>query len=242
MAEELGRIVLVPPIGEIEVPIFALDRLGDAAVGAERDPHIMSRRDRLHALEHGAPSAEREEGEEMVEPARIGPRRDGSGSDQRLDLGAEIEAVALPRNEQGTDPHAIARKQHDATAQVDQRKSELALQAVDELLAVLLIEMHDHFGIGARCEDVPLRFQVEPQLGVLEQLPVADHRDRAIFVEDGLLSIVETDNAETAMGKTDAGRDEEAVIVGPAVPQRICHALQHRPLRAPAAPKIDQTS
>ena len=77
---------------------------------------------------------------------------------------------------------------------------------------------------------------------MLEQFAVADDRDRAIFVEDGLLPIIETNNAETAMGKTDAWRDEEAIVIGPAVPQRIRHTLQHHPLWAPAAPKIDHTS
>ena len=90
MADELGRIVFLAPIGEIEVPIFSFDRLGYPAVGAKRDLHVMSRRDRLHALEHGAPSTEREEGEEIIKPPRIGPRRDGSGSDQGLDLRAEV--------------------------------------------------------------------------------------------------------------------------------------------------------
>jgi hypothetical protein len=101
--------------------------------------------------------------------------------------------------------------------------------------------MNDHFGIGARCEDVSLRFQLEPQFGVLEQFAVADHGDRAILVEDGLLPIIEANNAETAMGKTDAWRDEEAIVIGPAVPQRIRHTPEHHPLWPLAAPKIDHT-
>src|SRR5206468_11017156 len=122
-------------------------------VGAECDLRIMSGRNRLHALERCAPAAKGEEGEEMVEPARIGPRHDGAGGDQRLDLGAEIEEVPLPRPEQGTNADSIARKQHDPAAEVDESKGELSLHVVDQLLAVLLIEMDDDLGIGAGGED-----------------------------------------------------------------------------------------
>ena len=109
---------------------------------------------------------------------------------------------------------------------------------MNEVLAVLLVEMNNHFCIGARGEDVPLRFQVEPEFGVIEQFPVVvDDRDRAIFVEDGLLSIVETNDAETAMGKTDSWRDEEAIVVGPSMTQRIRHTLQHHSIWPSSAPR-----
>ena len=113
---------------------------------------------------------------------------------------------------------------------------------IDEVLAVLLVEMNNHLRIGARGEDVSLRFQRQPQLGVLEQLSVADDGDCAIFVEDGLPPIAKANDAETAMGKADAWCDEEAIIVGPSVPQRIRHTLQHHSIRPSSAPKIDNAS
>ena len=62
-----------------------------------------------------------------------------------------------------------------------------------------------------------LRFKLGLALGVVEQFAVADDRDRAILVEDGLLTIVQSDNAETAMGNADARREQGAGIIGTAM-------------------------
>ena len=70
---------------------------------------------------------------------------------------------------------------------------------------------------------------------MIEYLAVEDDGDAAILVEDGLLAVVEPDDAETRDGKSDAGREEETTIVGTAMLQRpACAAASAAP--APAAP------
>ena len=239
MASGRGRVILLAPGREIEVPILALDRLGRPAVGAKSDLHVMSGRDRLHAREGGAPPAEREKSEEMVESAWICPWHDRAGGDQRLDLGAEIKGVALPRPEQRANADPIARQQHDAASEVDQGKSELPLQMLEKSFAVLLIEMDDDLGVGARGKDVTLRLKLLLELGIVEQLAIEDDRDRAILVEDGLPAIAKTDDAEATVSEANTGSNEESVIVGSPVPQRVGHALQHRLIGMTAPLEID---
>ena len=149
----VGSIVFIAPIGEVEVPIAPLDGLGGTAVAAEGDPQIVPRQDRLHAFEHGAARAERKEREQVIEAADVGRRRHGAGGEQRLDLGAEIDEVALPRPVERADADAIAREEHDPLGEIEQREGELALQMREQILAVLLVEMHDQLAIAAGAED-----------------------------------------------------------------------------------------
>ena len=82
--------------------------LGALAVAAEGDLQIVAGQHRLHALKHRAPRAHGEEREDVVEPARIGDGGNAAGGEQRLDLGAEVEPVALLRPVQRADADAVA--------------------------------------------------------------------------------------------------------------------------------------
>ncbi len=64
----------------------------------------------------------------MVEALHIDRRRHSTRGEQRLDLGCEVEEVALPRPMQRTNADPIARQEHDALGEVEQREGELALE------------------------------------------------------------------------------------------------------------------
>ena len=74
----IGCVLLIAPIGKVEIPIAPLLDCGGAAVLPERDPEIVARQDRLHAVEQRAARAERIEGEEMIEPLHIDRSRHGA--------------------------------------------------------------------------------------------------------------------------------------------------------------------
>ena len=69
----------------------------------------MARRHGLNAFERGAASAKRKKGEKMIKPVPVGHRLHRPGGDERLDLGSEINDVALTRPKQRTDADAISR-------------------------------------------------------------------------------------------------------------------------------------
>src|SRR5262245_11614121 len=155
----------------------------------------MTRRDRLNASECGSATGEREEGEQVVEPMRVGDRLHRSGRDERLDLGAEIDGVALTRPEQRTDADAISRQNRDAARKIDQRKGELTFEMRKQLLAMFLIEVNQQLGIGVSAENMYLGFELRPPLGEIEEFPVADDGDAAVFVENRLSAVFDADDA-----------------------------------------------
>ena len=101
--------------------------LGALAVAAEGDLEIMAGQHRLHALKHRAARAHGEEREDVVEPARVGCGGYAARGQQRLDLGAEVDQVALLRPVQRADADAVAGEEDRAFREVDQRQRELAL-------------------------------------------------------------------------------------------------------------------
>ncbi len=218
-----------------------LAHLGAFAVAAEGDLEVVTGQDRLHAFKHRASSAHGEEREDVVEAARIACGRDTAGGQQRFDLGAEVDPVALLRPVQRADADAVAGEEDRALREVDQRQRELALQLREHALAVLLVEVHDQLGVGVGAEDVALGLQLGLALGIIEELAVVDHGDRAILVEDRLAAVAKPDDREPARGKAEARADQKAVVVRPAVPQRPGHALQDDRVGLAPAGKVDNS-
>ena len=61
------------------------------------------------------------------------------------------------RVEQRPDAGAIARQHQALASRVPQRDRELAVEVLDERVAVALVQVHDHFGVGLRVEAVAAR-------------------------------------------------------------------------------------
>ena len=92
------------------------------------------------------------------------------------------------------------------------------MQAVDAALAHLLEQMHDDLAVAVRTEAMPPGFQVAAQIRIIVDFAVADHRDGAILVQQGLPAArAEIDDAETRMGqpRTTIRIDQISFVVGP---------------------------
>ena len=195
----------------------------------------------LHAFEQSATRTQREEIEEMIEPTRIGLRRHRAGRDQRFDLGTEIEEIAAPREEQGTDADAIPGEQHRPAREVDKHEGKLPFEEGEQLLAMLLVEMNDQLGVAVGAEHVALGLELDALLGIIEQLAIADDGDAAILVEDRLLAVLEPENAQPAMRKPDPRHKQKAGIIRTTVSQRVGHAAHERPIGLSTAREVNHS-
>ena len=111
----------------------------------------------------------------------------------------------------------------------------------EHAFAMLLVEVHDQLGVGVGAEDVALGPQLGLALGVVEQLAVEDDCDRAILVEDRLAPVAKADDGEAPIGEAEARADQKAVVVRPAVPQRLRHGLQNGGIGLAPAGKVDNS-
>ena len=95
----------------------------------------MARRQELHAFETGARPRHGGEGEDVIDPAPVRPRRDHAGSEQAFDFGGEEQPVALPRPEKRRDPEAVAPELELALSLIPQRDGKLPAQPLPHSLA-----------------------------------------------------------------------------------------------------------
>src|SRR5205807_8909878 len=87
---------------------------------------------------------------------------------------------------QGLDAEPVSREHEAPALRIPQGEGEHAAQLVDEVRAVLLVEVDDDLGVAPRGEPVPLR--LEPPLELLEvvDLAVEDDLDGAVLVPERL--------------------------------------------------------
>src|SRR4028119_519739 len=105
---------------------------------------------------------------------------------QRLDLRGEKEQAVHRGEVQRVNTKRVARQQEPAPPNVIEGEGKLAVQPAQKLLPVLLVEMEDDLHVAARAEDVPLPRKLAPQVGLVEDLAVADQRQRAGLVVERL--------------------------------------------------------
>src|SRR5262249_27105292 len=98
------------------------------------------------------------------------------------------------------------------------------------ILAVLLIGMHDDFGIRVRRKPVAVPLQIGTKFVKIVDLAVQDHPNRVVLIADGLIPGSEVDDAEAPMAKTDSliGADVAARGVRAAMHQGVGHAPENR--------------
>jgi len=178
----------------------------------------------------------------MIEALQVADGRHGTGREQRADLRTEVELIVLARPMQRADADAIAGEEQRALPQVHQGERELALQMLEQALAVLLVEMDDILGIGMRAEDVTLGLQQRSLLGVVEQLALVHDGDCAILVEDRLAAIGAPDDLQAALADAHTLGKEPAVLVRPPMHNGRSHAPQSPAVRLALATEVDNAS
>ena len=81
---------------------------------------------------------------------------------------------------------------------VPQRDRVHARDAIEKLVAVLLVEMQDDFDVAVSAERVPGLEELRAQLAVVVDLAVADDPESFVFVRDGLMAAGEVDDRQPA--------------------------------------------
>jgi len=153
----------------------------------------------------------------MVDAPRIGFRRYDSAGEQSLHFGRKEKLPANLCPVQRHDPHAIPSQKKHRAGSIPQGKSELTFEPPEHRLAMILPEVDQDLAIAPGPELMPASFQQRPLLDVIEEFPVRDDHDRAVFVEERLLSVFPPDDAKSTMGQTDFIVHEKPFSIRPAM-------------------------
>jgi hypothetical protein len=164
---------------------------------------------------------DRVEGEKRLERVEV-----DLAARQRPKLRGEGELVRAEAVVERLDPERITGEHEPSLPGVPECDGEHAAQALREPVAVLLVEVHQHLGVGAGRKAVAGDLQPRTKLAVVVDLSVLDDVDRAVLVRDRLVARLEVDDREPAGRKPGRTVDDLTVGVRPAVDERGAHRAQ----------------
>ncbi len=146
--------------------------------------------------------------------------------EEGLDLGAEEDRAALGAVEERLDAEAVAGQDQPLLAQVDDGDAEHAADVVEEVQAVLEVEVQQHLAVGLAAE---LRgaAQALAQLAVVVDLAVAGEDHLPVVADERLASALGVDQGEPGEGHAGLSGVVELHVVGPAGPQGARHVAQN---------------
>ena len=208
------------------------------ALGHDR----LARKQALDAGKRCSPAGGELELQQFVAAFGEHPRLHHSGSDQRLRFGGEGQPRIRLRVIQRLDAERVAGEDQPAglgrpVPGVVNGDRVHAAQVLDEVGAVLEVQMQRRFAIGPGNENVLA--QSRAQLWSVVDLRVGDQRDPAVAVGlhvEGLFAIVRGDDREAGMDDPDiAGEIGPAAIRSP-VGDDAGEAFQRRLVRRPSVP------
>src|SRR5262249_27299982 len=104
---------------------------------------------------------------------------------------------------------------------------EHAVEALEQILAVVLVEMTDDFAVGACAKAMPLPLELTAQLRVIVDFPVVEQGDGPVGVEQRLVAMGDVVDGETSHAALERPVGVVTVGVRAAMAQRLHHAVQH---------------
>ena len=150
-----------------------------------------------------------------------------SRGQQRLDLRPEYQPLVVQCVVQRLDAKGVARQQDRLRFEIENGKGEHAVQGVDHLRAAFLVQVQQHFRVGARAELVTLA-QIGVQFAKIVDLAIEDHPTRAVLVAHRLMAgRRQIDDRQSPKCQPRRPKNLDTLVVWAAVADRIGHAAQH---------------
>ena len=146
-----------------------------------------------------------------------------------LDLRAKYQPTALLSIEERFFAKSIATQKQPLSSLSPHRYPKHAPQRGQAVSAPFLIQMRDDFRIRGSAKDVPTSAQLRPQVEIVVDLSVQNNLDLAIFASHRLMAASHINNAETSDGQPDTVAYEVSVLIGTAMPNRVCHTVERAP-------------
>jgi hypothetical protein len=158
------------------------------------------------------------EGQERLEGVEV-----DLASPQGLQLGSEGKQPVLGAVVERLDPEAVPGEHKRALPRVPEREREHTPQLSDELRAVLLVEVDEHFGVALGGEPMAAPLETVPELAVVVDLAVLDDMDRPVFVSDWLIAAFEIDDGKAPRGERHGPVDDAPFAVWATVTEGLAH-------------------
>ena len=166
-----------PPVG-VRRDLLVLPQVMPLTADGETAPP----RQGLNVRESGGRLRDVAETEEVITGLAVDFGPEPRQRQQRLHLTGKGPFPILDGEEQGLDPEAVAGEEQPAAPPVVDREGEDAPQPRHHALALVLIQVDEHFRVGGAPEAVPARLELGREGAVVVDLAVVDDQDRSVLV------------------------------------------------------------
>ena len=223
--------------GEFDIPVLPGLWNRQAAADAQR----LAGAELLGAQKDGAGLGDVAQREVLLHRQRVHAAIERGVLHQHLELGAKGERAVLEQGvEHRFDRQTVARHEQGVALAVVEAKRKHAAKTLHAVLAPGLPGMDDDFGVAAGVEDVTERFELGDEFLEVVDLAVEHHRDRAIFIEQRLLSRGQIDDGQPAVSERDAGLEVIARLVRATMVLDVTHALHQGAIEVALAAGIEE--
>src|SRR5438477_12838238 len=145
----------------------------------------------------------------------------------RLQLRSKYQERAICVVVQRLLTHSIPSYYERISLPIPDRKSKHPAQILDTILAILLIQMNEAFGIGSGIECVAFGEQILSDLLKIIDLTVQYDPDGLIFIVDRLVTSLEIYDTQPPHAECHMVHQHHAFIVRPSVLDAVTHCLQY---------------
>ena len=100
-------------------------------------------------------------------------------------------------------------------------QAEHAVEAIEYLVAPLLVSVDDDFGVRVGAENVTVPLQFAPELGEVIDFAVENHPHGFFLVRHGLVPAAEIDDREPAKAESERAGDVVALVIRAAMDEAV---------------------
>ena len=181
-AQQRGKLVFSLALVDVQERLVRHIPVPHHLRGTSCPAHEVPRGELAHTLEHRQFAGHIAIAHEEVD--RCERRSNGAiqCKEQRLDLGGKAQLSVGHRVVERLDAEPVSSQEDVVPLGVIQREGEHAAEMVDAFLAVLLVGVDDHLGVGVGPKHVASPFQIGAHGLVVEDLAVEHDQDRLVLV------------------------------------------------------------
>ena len=183
------------------------------SIRAVLDRQLGSRGEFAHALEYRVRRGRIAIAQEEIQRSRIdlGPVRHRCTN--RAHLRAEIQTILIDSVVEQLDSEWIAGENQPPLSRIPDGQAEHAIEAIEHLIAPLLVSVDDDLGVRLRAENVAVAFQFTPEFKEVVDFAIENHPNGFFLIRHGLMTARKIDDREPAKAESERSGDVVPLVI-----------------------------
>jgi hypothetical protein len=194
---------------------------------------IVRRREPPNCAQQGFRRQDKSDRKQLLHGAGVNLSFNTTAGEDGFELRPEKQSAGSDGIAQWLDAKPISGQHEPSMTGIPDSEAEHASQEIHTAHPMVLVQVDDDFDIRIGMETMAGGLQVSTQFLVVVDLSVAHNRDRAVFIGNGLIAVLQVDDAQSAEAETDARFNKVTVPIRSTVGHHVRHSMKHIPVDQP---------